>query len=68
MKYPFTKTLFFLVAESVENTVDSNGEERDDLTSPVMPSDNVKRHNGYIEDLADEDTSEKGILTVLLHH
>ena len=66
MKYPFTKCLFFLVAESVESAVDGNGEKRDDLKSPFMPSDNVEGHKRFIEDLADKLASEKGILTVLL--
>ena len=66
MKYPFTKCLFFLAAESVESAVDSNGEKRDVLTSYFIPRDNAERHKRFIEDLADELTSERGILTVLL--
>ena len=67
MKYPFTKSLFFLVAESVESTIDSNGEKRDDLTSPFMTRNNVERHKRFTEDLAKELTSRKGILTVVLY-
>ena len=67
MKYRCTKSLFFLVAESVENTVDSNGEKRDDFTSPLGPSDNVERYKRITEDLAEERISGKCILTFLLH-
>ena len=67
MKYPFIKILFFLVAESVENTVDRNGEKDDDLSSSFMPSDNVERYKRFIEDLVEERSPGEGILTVLLH-
>ena len=67
MKYPFAKSLFFLDTESIENTVYSNGEKRDDLTSPFMSNDNVERHKRFTEDMVEELTSRKGILTILLH-
>jgi hypothetical protein len=67
MKYPTTKRLFFLDAETVKNTADNNDEKRDDLTSRFIPSDNIQRHKRFIEDLAKEVTSGKGIWMFPLH-